>query len=541
MKSLIEQNFKATEDDKCSISSRGMIATQSKEATEAGVSILKQGGNAIDAAIAAAWTLGVTEPQASGLGGQTMMLLTNKEKTIAIDGSSRAPSLAHPNSVYKQDRALGYRASTVPSTPATLDYIHECYGRLSRQEVMEPAIHFAEHGYKITPLQERLLIREQNKFQQIDSQSGFHYFFNAGSPYKAGEIFKQSDLANTLKRLSDKGIKDFYNGKIAKIIDADMRQNGGLIHLDDLALIPYPIEREPLNKTLNGYDIYTMPPPGSGRSLLFLLTMIDLLPDEMKHQDEMTKYLLFIKLLRKTLLERSDRPYDPNFFPQIAGNADMLDNQYAKEILDQTLRDMNIIPFLPADDEASGETTHLSVIDEDGLAVSLTQSIERVYGSKAAADGLGFLYNNYLYDFDYQMPEHPFYLRPNAVPWATVSPTLVFKNNEIFMALGSPGSERIISTLGLFLQKTLMENISIDQAMRAPRLHCSLGGRVSLEANRFPQALLPLLKDEGYRIDKREDYAFYLGCVQAVLRNKENHIFQGIADIRRDGTAQGID
>ncbi len=537
----IENKFKATNDGKCSISKRGMIATQSKEATEAGCRILESGGNAIDAAIAAAWTLGVTEPQASGLGGQTMMVLSSGEKIIAIDGSSRAPSLAHPNSVYKQDRALGYRASTVPSTPATLEYVHECYGSLSRQQVMEPAIHYAKEGYPITPLQEKLLIREKSKFEQVDSQSGLYYFYNNSSPYKSGEKFKQPDLANTLQRLAEKGIQDFYRGTIAKKIDADMRENGGLIHLDDLAMIPYPIEREPLNKRINGFEIYTMPPPGSGRSLLFLLTMMDLLPDEMKHQDEVTQYMLFIKLLRKTLLERSDRPYDPNFFPQIADNADMLDEKYAQEILDVTLRDMNIIPFLPADDEVSGETTHLSVIDENGLAVSLTQSIERVYGSKAAASGLGFLYNNYLFDFDYQLPEHPFYLRPNAVPWATVAPTLVFKDESVFMALGSPGSERIISTLGLFLHKTLIEGFSIDQSMEAPRLHCSLGGRVSLEANRFPDSLISKLKDEGYRIDPREDFAFYLGCVQAILKCRNQDKFQGVADIRRDGHAKGID
>jgi gamma-glutamyltranspeptidase/glutathione hydrolase len=203
--------------------------------------------------------------------------------------------------------------------------------------------------------------------------------------------------------------------------------------------------------------------------------------------------------------------------------------------------DRSILLFIPSEDELSGETTHLSVIDETGMAVSLTQSIERVYGSKAVAEGLGFLYNNYLYDFDYNLPEHPFYLRPNAVPWATVSPTIVFYEGQIWMAVGSPGSERVISTLALFLQRVADYGMSIDEAMRAPRIHCSLGGRVSLEIGRFAESLSPFFELKGFRIDPREDYSFYLGCIQAVLRRHDGKGFQGVADLRRDGTAMGLD
>jgi gamma-glutamyltranspeptidase/glutathione hydrolase len=322
-----------------------------------------------------------------------------------------------------------------------------------------------------------------------------------------------------------------------------MRLNGGLLRYDDLALIPYPIEREPLMKPFRGLDVYTMPPPGSGRSLLFALTMLDMIPPEQRIEDHATRYLLFIQILRKTLLERSDRPFDPNFFPQIAADADMLDPVYARDCLAEILKsvDRSILPFIPSEDELSGETSHLSVIDESGMTVSLTQSIERVYGSKAAADGLGFLYNNYLCDFDDKMPEHPFYLRPNAVPWATVSPTIVFHEGQIWMAVGSPGSERIISTLTLFLERVVDLEMSIDEAMRAPRIHCSLGGRVSLEANRFAESLAPFFEHKGFRVDPREDYSFYLGCIQAVLRRHDGKGFQGVADVRRDGTALGLD
>ena len=537
----IETSFIPTPDGKASLSEKGMIATQSPQATEAGLAMLKSGGNAIDAAVAAALALGVAEPQASGLGGQTMMLIHHNGRNIAVDGSSRAPSLAHPSGIYEGDRSIGYRAATVPSTPATLAYMLDRYGELTWQQVLEPAIELAEKGYAISALQSRLLEREKNNFEKVHSLSGARYFLKAGIPYEAGDLFKQPELGSLLRRLSEKGIQDFYTGETARRIDADMREHGGLLRYDDLALIPNPIEREPLSRPYRGLDVVTMPPPGSGRSLLFALLMLDLIPPEQEIQDEATRYMLFVHILRKTLLERFDRPFDPNFFPQIADDSNMLDPVFAHEILTEILEDVDktVIPFLPSVDELSGETTHLSVIDKKGLAVSLTQSIERVYGSKAAADGLGFLYNNYLFDFDLKVPSHPFYLRPNAVPWATVAPTFIFHENKLWMALGSPGSERIISTLALFLKRVCDEGLSLDEAVRAPRIHCSLGGRVSLEVNRFKQSLVPFFSHKGFRIDERENFSFFLGCIQAVLKRTDGLGFQGVADPRRDGTAGG--
>lgn len=529
-------------DKKAVEAENGVIATQSEQATEAGLEMLQKGGNAVDAAVAAALTLGVTEPQASGLGGQSMMLLHMGDKTIAVDGSSRAPSLAHVSAIYKQDRALGYRATTVPSTPAVLWYVHDRYGSLKWEQILEPAIHYARNGYPVTHLQARLQEREKDNFEKVDSLSGKNYFFHNGSPYKPGEIFRQPDLAGLLTRLSEKGITDFYQGKIARQIDADMRENGGLLRFDDLSLIPFPIEREPLEREIRGVKVLTMPPPGSGRTLLFALMMLDLLPTDLQFKSRFSRHLVFINILREAFLERADRPYDPNFFPQVSDEAEMLNPLFAQSRLEEILSrvDKSLLPHLPTEDELSGETTHLSVIDKQGNAVSLTQSIERVYGSKAAAAGLGFLYNNYLCDFDYKNPGHPFYLRPNAVPWATVAPTLVYYGNKIWMALGSPGSERIISSLALVLYNLLDDGMSLDEAIKAPRIHCSLGGRVSLESGRLDPGLVPFLKERDFRIDEREDYAFYMGCVQAVLKKQTGRGLQGVADVRRDGTVAGF-
>jgi gamma-glutamyltranspeptidase/glutathione hydrolase len=535
----VESKFQPTEDSKCAEAENGMVATAFPDATQAGVEMLKQGGNAVDAACAAALALGVCEPQSSGIGGQTMMLISIGGKVLAIDGSSRAPSLAHVSGIYKNDRSYGYRATTVPSTPATLWYVNKHYGRLSWEKVLEPAISLAEAGYIITPLQHRLQKQELENFDKVESGSGKRYFLKDGEPYKPGERFRQPDLAKMLRILARKGVEEFYQGTIAKQIDADMRENGGLLRYDDLALIPWPIVRKPVRRKFRGLIVYSMPPPGAGRSLLFTLMLINMIRPKHLNRDEFDRALLLVEIFRNTLLERSDRPFDPNYYPQVA-EQDMLKRIYVGKCIHKITRETRIhMPIRETEDELYGETTHLSVIDNSGMAVSLTQSIEKVYGSKAAAAGIGFLYNNYLLDYEYKIFSHPFYLRPNAVPWATVAPTLIFRNKEIWLAVGSPGSERIFSSIAQFLIHVVDEHQPIDEAMRAPRLHCSLGGRVSLEAERFPDALVPFFREKGYRIDKREPYSFYLGAIHAVLKKHDGSGFQGVAEVRRDGTAEG--
>lgn len=539
---IVESSFKPSEDGKSAESKNGMVATAFPEATMAGVQILKKGGNAIDAACAAALALGVCEPQASGIGGQTMILMHNGKKTLAIDGSSRAPSLAHVNAVYKEDRAKGYRATTVPSTLATLGYVHRHYGELSWSEVVAPAIEIAQGGYRISALQSSLQQKTLKDFDAVESRSGSDYFLKDGQPYNEGDLFVQKDLANLLKIISDNGVEAFYSNKIAKRIDADMRENGGLLRYDDLAFIPWPIERKPLSRRFREYRIYTMPPSGAGRTLLFSLAMLNRLPVKRFHKDPQRKAHLLVEIFRQALLERSDRPFDSNFYPQISATEKLISSKFAVQCIRKIAK--SIDPFIPIKesfDESSGETTHLSVIDKQGNAVSLTQSIERVYGSKAAAQGLGFLYNNYLMDFEYKQADHPFYLRPNASPWSTVAPSLVFYQDKIWMAVGSPGSERSITAIVQFLLNTIDQGMNIDEAMREPRIHCSLGGKISLEEERFPFHIVEFLKSKKYRIDSREPYSFYMGAIHAAIKKHDDTGFQGVAEVRRDGLAKGGD
>ena len=534
-----ESRFKLTEDSKCAVAKNGMVSTAFPEATNAGVEILKLGGNAVDAACAAALALGVCEPQASGLGGQTMVLIYYGKKIIAIDGSSRAPSLAHVKAVYKADRVSGYRATTIPSTLATIGYVQNKYGDLLWGKVVAPAIRIAIEGYKITRLQHNLLMSNAEIFDSVESKSGKKYFFKNGHAYPVGEIFKQPDLAKLLIKVAERGVEEFYHGTVARIIDADMRENGGLLRNDYFALIPWPIERQPMRGRFRDLTIYTMPLPGAGRTLLFVLSMLNAISPQRLNKDKIRRAHLLAEIFRKALLERSDRPFNPDFYPQTT-EKEMLSVKYAHGCIKRIAK--SIAPELPireTEDEHAGETTHLSVMDKNGLAVSLTQSIERIYGSKAAADGLGFLYNNYMMDFDYEISSHPFYLRPNAVPWATVIPSLAFYKGNLWLALGSPGSERIMSGLAQFLIHVVDEGMSIGEAMLEPRLHCSLGGRISLEADRFPITVIESLQERGYRINKKESFAFYLGAIHAVLKCHDGVAFQGVADIRRDGTTEG--
>ncbi len=536
----IESALKPDHSGKTARAAGGMVSTAFPLATGAGVEILRRGGNSIDAACAAALALAVCEPQSSGLGGQTMMLIGRRNKVITIDGSSRAPSLTHVGAIYKPDRSRGYRATTVPATPATLGYVQRKYGRLEWWQVVKPSIRIAREGYTVTQLQSRLLDREQKNFNLVESKSGLQYFYRDGKPYRPGETFRQPHLAELLETIAERGAEEFYTGETARRIDADMRKNGGLLREDDLALIPWPIERKPLRGKFRSLTVHTMPPPGSGRSLLFCLALLDRLSPQDLAGDPLRRAHLLAEIFRNVLLERSDRPFDANFYPQVS-EKDMLSSDFTGKTIEKIISaTAPTLPIKETEDEKSGETTHLSVMDSSGTAVSLTQSIERVYGSKAAADGLGFLYNNYMMSFEYNVPSHPYYLRPNAVPWATVAPSIIFDGEGPWMALGSPGSERIISTLAQFLINLIDEGMSLEEAMLRPRLHCSLGGRVSLEAERFFPGLSESLEEKGYRINPREAFSFYMGAIHAVMKCRSDDGFQGVAEERRDGTAGGL-
>jgi gamma-glutamyltranspeptidase/glutathione hydrolase len=513
------------EPQRLAVSPHGMAATAHHLATDAAVEILADGGNAVDAAVAAAFALGVCEPAASGLGGQSMAILhlAEERRTVALDGSSRAPNRATPGLLSSAERRRGHAATTVPSTPAFLEYARRTFGTLPLERLLEPAIRLAEEGFSVTPLLATLIEREREAM--AGGAAGTVFLTTDGTTPAVGTTLTQSALAETLRRLSEHGVEDFYTGEIAQTIHRDMEANDGLLHLDDLAQIPWPLERRPLSGRFDGLRILTFPPPAAGRTLIEMLNILKQIPPERRDLDTLDGQTTMVEVIRRAFLDRRDRPFDPDFYPQVQDRR-MLSEDYAKLVARQVRTRIT----------GRGETTHLSVMDRTGNVVALTQSIERVFGSTVLTPELGFLYNNYLSAFEYQDMSHPHYLRPNAVPWASVAPTVVMRGRKPWLALGSPGSERIAPAVAQVLLRLLSGASPLD-AVAAPRLFCSLKGRVSLEAARFRDDLPQRLERLGYTIDRREAFSFYLGCVQMVLRDRRE--FVGVADIRRDGAAGG--
>ena len=538
----IENSFKPTSDKKCSVAKKGMVATAFPDATKAGVEMLKKGGNAVDAACASALALGVCEPQASGLGGQSMGIIHINGKSYAIDGSSRSPSLAH-SSVYanKKNRRLGHKATTVPSTLAVIGFLHERYGRLEWQKIVAPSIHIAKKGYKITQLQHDLQEREMDNFLSIKSKSGAKYFLKDGLvPYDVGDRFIQKDLAETFTAISEFGYRVFYQGKIAKKIVLDMKNNRGLIQDEDLAYIPEPLVRKPISRKYRHVSVVTLPPPAAGSTLLLTLMMLNHLPSKFLRSSKPSSYHFVAETFRKAFLHRVQRPFNRHTYNQIEEKIH-LQRSFAKQMADSIHNSMDATLPMIDPDFGGDDTTHLSTMDDDGNAVGITQSVELAYGSKAAADGLGFLYNNYMSAFEFTNPNHPFYIRPNSIPWTSVSPALIFNNSKLWMVLGSPGSQRIFSTVTQFLSRMVDGDLPMSDAIEKPRFHCSINGTVSIEDGGFRTEIVNYLKDMGYDISVKDRYSFYHGAIHAVMKLQTQTGFHGVAEVRRDGTAEGLD
>jgi gamma-glutamyltranspeptidase/glutathione hydrolase len=261
-----------------------------------------------------------------------------------------------------------------------------------------------------------------------------------------------------------------------------------------------------------------------------MLNILDRMPPKLRDLDTPKGAVVLAEAIRRAYLDRRDRPFDPTYFQQ-AGDKTVLSAEYAERMAARIRRSLRA----KRPPRTQGETTHLSVMDRDGNVVALTQSIERVYGSFAASPELGFLYNNYLSTFDVDTIAHPYYLRPNASPWASVAPTIVYRGRRPWLAIGSPGSERIAPAILQVLVRLLKQ--SPYDAVAAPRLHCALDGTVSLEASRMRTDIPAALREAGFTIHERDAYSFYLGCIALAMR--ERGTFIGVADPRRDGSAEG--
>ncbi|MBN1478797.1 gamma-glutamyltransferase [candidate division KSB1 bacterium] len=505
-------------------SENGIVVSAHYRASQAGVEILRQGGNAIDATVAVSVALGVVEPAASGLGGMVMMNihLAEKKRTLIIEGPCRAPKNAAPEIVAAYPRKSGYKAVAVPTHPAVLTYVLNKYGTQSVYAVLQPAIRLAEEGVLMTPFQHRLL---NSYASQLCEHNGAAFFLNEpGNAYAAGQCVRQPILASTLKRMAQHGFEEFYCGETGARIIKDMVANGGFISRKDFDPPPFPVESKPLCRSVLGWEVFTMPPPGGGLALLEMLLLYEKLKPLTFDPTSPETVLLFASIIHKARKDRATFRLELHKHGEAMYK--LLEAGYIQ----------HIAASLQAELTGAGETTHFNIIDRWGNIVACTQSIERSYGAKVVTPSLGFLYNGFMKGFKIKNKKHPHYLQPGAVARSNAAPTLVFAPNRVF-AIGSTGSERLAS--GLFQVLIRLFHQDGFAAVSASRLHCTPQKHVQLEEERFSKAQRAALQQAGYHLAPYHGaWAFSAGGLHLACREKKHQ--WGVADPRRDGAALGV-
>lgn len=506
-------------------SARGVgcaVTTAAGPATDAALAMLSRGGNAVDAAAAAAWALSVCEPSGSGIGGQTTMLVRLADgRTRIIDGHSRAPRKVSIQTVSRRQQARGYRATTIPSTPATLDYAVTRYGRLTTPDVLPPAIEIARSGYKLTHLQ-----RRQTRWTAgllSENPAARRLFLPGGALPARGETIRNPELAETLSRLATDGVTDFYHGRIAREIADDMRRHGGLLNEEDLASLSAPVERDPLAIEMGKWRAFLAPPPGGGLQMALALRITHAL-ESMGCSDPWLRNTLAVYWAFWAREQHS-----------AGGELDWCSgiSQESAESLARTALTKRIEP-VPGAKDGPGDTTHVTVSDGEGNIVCLTQSIQSLFGAKVAHDGLGFLYNNYLCTCP-RSETHAYGLAGGSQPRSNVSPCLVMEGEQPVLALGAAGSRRIVSSVALVSDLVLREGLDVQQAVDEPRIHALLSGKVWIEPKAAEPGRLEKLRCYFRDIVMKPEHAYDMGCVQALAWSSDGAV-SGAADPRRGGT-----
>ncbi len=532
---------------KQAIGTQAMVATAFPSAADASAEILRAGGNAVDAAIAAAWALAVCEPSGSGLGGQTILLVRfSTGKVVVIDGHSYAPLGVSKKSVNRSQQCKGYRACTIPSTPATLGFAQRRYGVLPLERVMEPAVRLAEEGYPITKLQRRQM--HWCRQDLSSSPATRKLFLKKGRPYRVGDIFLQEELAYTLRRLASCGTEDFYHGEIARAIVQDMSEHGGLITQNDLANFRLPVERDPISINYRDHQVLSAGSPAGGVQVLLGLKIL-----EHFSQSDLTGkterwYEILAGVVQAVFRERerwSVHPQDivPSLYEWLLGD------DRAQKIAEDLWLD-SYEESTGFDKEEPGETTHICVADDQGNIVGLSQSIQSIFGAKVANGKLGFLYNNYLCTCPRR--HHPYRLASGCIPQSNAAPTLVLRNpspssdeqvnvkqGRPFLILGAAGGRRITSSILQVISGILDCKLSVAKAVGAPRVHALPSRSILVERPAATELLQRCLEKRFRTVIIKPALSFSMGAVQAI-GSEENDTIIGVADPRRDGMAVGL-
>jgi gamma-glutamyltranspeptidase/glutathione hydrolase len=495
----------------------GMVATSNAIASQVGVDIMKRGGNAVDAACAVGLALAVTHPVAGNLGGGGFMLIRLAGgRAIAIDYRETSPEAAQrtmyldaSGSVIPNLSLVGYRAAGVPGTVAGLGLAQRKYGVLMWRDVVEPARRLAADGFRVSAALAGSLKGTENLARFPESK---RIFLRDGDYYKEGDKFKQPELAATLKRIQEHGPTEFYTGTTAKQIVEDMKSHDGLISSIDLSHY-HAVEREPLRGTYRGYEVLTMPPPSSGgAALLEMLNMLE--PHDLAllgYNSVQTDHLL-IEAMRRAFADRAEFMGDPDFVTMPTKG--LISKQYAREVagtidLKHATPSTKIGHGKPAHYEST-QTTHFSVVDAAGNAVSNTYTLNMGYGSCATVKGAGFLLNNEMDDFT-SKPGVPNgfgliqgeanAIAPRKRPLSSMTPTILTNNGKLFLVIGSPGGPTIINTVLQVISNVVDHGMDLGKAIAAPRLHHQwLPDRVRAEPGALPIDVLAALRAMGHEI-----------------------------------------
>ena len=548
----------------------GMVAADEELGSQAGIEILKRGGNAVDGAVAVAFALAVVEPAAGNIGGGGFMLVRLADgRTSFFDYREVAPGKASRDMYIKPDGTLdkelsviGYKSVSVPGTVAGLELALKTYGKLRLADVLAPAIHLAEDGFPVSEKLARQLAGERTELQQFNISR--RIFLNDGKMFQPGDTLKQPELAATLKRIAKNGAAEFYKGETSQVIVDDMKRLGGLITLEDLAQYQ-PKARPALhaNYELDGHkwDVITSPPPSSGGvAIIEAMNMLHDVP--LKGWDDLQSIHMVVETMRRVFADRAAYLADPDFAKVPVDG--LTSDCYAKELFatidpERATSSKMIKAGTPhvcgvsasnqaAPQEVSGNdgpnTTHFSVVDAAGNAVASTYTLNNSYGSHVTCTA-GFLLNDEMDDFTTQpgVPNALFGLiqsdanaiAPGHRPLSSMTPTILVRDGKLSFVTGSPGGPTIISATLLSVLNWMRLGMDAQAAINAPRFHHQWMPDVILMEKDFPASIELALNAQGYQTRRRG----HIGLVNAIGIDPKTGERFGAADPRDNGVAVG--
>ena len=531
----------------------GMVASEQGLATQVGLDILKQGGNAIDAAVAVGFALAVVLPNAGNIGGGGFMVLHDDKtgKDVAIDFREIAPAKAsrdmyldNQGNVIDGKSLFTHDASGVPGTVAGMEYALKKWGTMPLSKVLEPAIKLADKGFIVSDVLAKTLKEEKSTLGKWSASKAI--FFKNGEPLKSGDLLVQKDLAKSLRLIAKQGAKAFYQGEIATKIAKEMQSHGGTMTLEDLKAYKV-VERQPIIGDYRGYKVVTMPPPSSGGvHLIEILNMLEHYPIKEDGVNSAKNIHHMAESMKLAYADRSEYLGDPDFvkIPVTGLTSKAYANERVKTIDDNKARlSSTIKPGKPQPYE-SDQTTHYSVMDKAGNAVAVTYTLNLNFGSGIVAEGTGILLNNEMDDFSVK-PGVPnaFGLvggAANAIeakkrPLSSMTPTIVMKNNKPWLVTGSPGGARIITTVLQSVVNTIDHEMNPAEAIITPRVHHQwLPDELRVEEGISPDTI-KLLQDKGHNVVTKAP----MGRIQIIQADDSG--FYGYSDPRNpDGKTLGF-